>query len=410
MHRSPTYFRLNKHSLWIFIALLFFAFMAPEQPKDKKKLEQSKKKLENQIGYTRKLLKETSSKKKASLNELSLIKRQISNRKELILVYNREIQQANVEINQHNQDIEDLETQLAQLKLDYGSLIYQSYKARNHTDQWMYIFSSEDFYQAFSRIRYLNAISDSRKAAVKRILNNEESIRQEIALLEKLKEERYALMTSKEQEAQKLNQNKNQQQVVVQRIANKEKDLKRQLAQQRKEWKKLNDEIKRIIAEEMKKQGSSDKPGRIPLTPAEKELAANFAGNKGKLPWPSERGQITGKFGSHPHPYLRVTVDNKGVDIRTEKGSTARAVFDGKVKTIIQLGKFKAILVQHGSYFTVYSNLSEVYVSPNEMIKTKQALGLVGTSSETGETVLHFELWSTKTNTPQNPQYWLLRK
>lgn len=391
-----------------FLLLFVFLLINPVQSQDKKTLEKSKRKLENQIGYTRKLLNETATKKKASLNDLSLLNRQIKNRQELIDVYNREIKQADAEILNLRNQIADLKKDLERLKEEYGILVYQSYKSRNQVDQWMYIFSADDFYQAYNRIKYIKAIGETRKEAAARIYKKEASLNDEITKLEDLKKSRLELMTSKEQEARELITDKSQKQEAVNGIVKKEKELKHELAQQQKEWQKLNDEIKKIIESQMKKTNSGNKEDkRIPLTPEEKLLAENFVGNRGKLPWPSERGQITSAFGPHPHPQLRITIDNKGVDIRTEQGAKARAVFEGKVIRIIQLGKFKAVLIQHGSYFTVYSNLSDVYVTEGDKVATKQELGLVGTSSETNETILHFELWSSSTNTPQNPEYWI---
>jgi septal ring factor EnvC (AmiA/AmiB activator) len=308
--------------------------------------------------------------------------------------------------------INELQKDLTKLKADYGLLVYQSYKTRNQTDQWMYIFSADDFYQAFNRIKYIKAIGETRKEAAARIYEKETSLQSQINRLENVKKDRLNLMTAKEQEAKSLISDKSHKEAAVTGIIKKEKELKQQLATQQKEWKKLNDEIKRIIEASMKKttvtvKGKTTETKKIPLTPEETTLASNFAGNKGKLPWPSERGQIISSFGPHPHPQLHVTIDNKGIDIRTERGTKARAVYAGKVNRIIQIGKYKAILIQHGSYFTVYSNLSVVYVSENENVATKQVIGLIATSSDSDETILHFELWSSQTNTPLNPEYWI---
>ncbi|MBN2746049.1 MAG: peptidoglycan DD-metalloendopeptidase family protein [Bacteroidales bacterium] len=395
--------------IFLMIALLIgLLFPMSIWSQNKNALEKSKRNLEKEIGYTRKLLKETENQKKVSINEISLLNKQIKSRQELIEVYNREISQAEIEIKQAKKQIEELQASLKKLKEEYGKMIYQTYKSRNAADQWMYVFSSNDFYQAYNRIKYLRAIGEARKEAAQNIVDKESELNQRIAALEQIKQDRINLMTSKEQEASNLIHDKSRKEIAVKKISEKEKELKQQLAQKQKEWQKLNDEIKKIIAAQMKKAGKADKEaGRLPLTPEEKLLAESFAGNKGKLPWPLERGQIISSFGSHPHPELHVTVDNKGVDIRTEKMARARVVFEGKVVRIIQLGRFKAVLIQHGSYFTVYSNLSEVYVTEGQKVNTKDELGLVGTSNETGETILHFELWSTKTNKPQNPEYWI---
>jgi len=403
--RFINYFNPNKLICFLSIILLLFAVI-PAQAQNKKKLERSKVKLEGKISYTKKLLNETKHQKKASLNDLSLLNNQIRNRKELVAVYGREIKQADLEIATIKSDINTLQADLKKLKKEYGNLIYQSYKSRSQTDQWMYIFASKDFYQAYSRIKYLQEVNEYRREKVAQILVKEKKLKERIKNLEVLKESRLQLLISKEAEADALLGDKGEKQKKINSIVKKEKELNRRLAQQRREWRKLNNKIKEIIAAKMKKNNTG-KPGRLPLTPEEKRLSTSFAANKGKLPWPLNRGQITSRFGKHPHPNLHVTVDNKGVDIRCEKGAMARAVFTGKVVSILSLPRYSAVLIQHGNYFTVYSNLVEIYVSEGEMVKTKQQIGLVGTDKESGETILHFELWSSTNNAPQNPERWI---
>ena len=399
--------RFNYHFIFFILTFIFVIFATfSSQAQNKQSLEKSKKKLEGKIAYTKKLLHETKNQKKASLNDLSLLNSQIRNRKELVVVYTREIKQADIEISDIKTEILGLRKELKNLKKEYGDLIYQSYKSRSKTDQWMFVFASDDFYQAYRRIKYLQEVSEYRREKADLIIAKQEKLKERISALEILKNNRLQLLTAKEAEADALLNDKSEKQKKVNSILKKEKELNRQLAQQRKEWRKLNDAIKKIIAAKMKKNNSG-KPGRLPLTPEEKKLSATFVANKGKLPWPSARGQITSRFGPHPHPTLHVTVDNKGVDIRCEKGAMARAVFTGKVVSIIPLPKYTAVLIQHGNYFTVYSNLVEVYVSEGEMVKTKQQIGLVGTDKDNGETILHFELWSSSTNAPQNPEKWI---
>jgi septal ring factor EnvC (AmiA/AmiB activator) len=391
----------------VLILLFVFLLVLPAVSQDKKKLEKSKRQLEHKIRYTRKLLNETKHKKRASLNEISLLNSQIRTRKQLIVLYNSEIKAADLQIGVLKEDISNLDNDIKRLKKEYGRLIYQSYKARSKTDQWMFVFASRDFYQAYKRIKHLKEINEYRREKVEKIVQKEEEKKKSIADLEALKQNRLELLIAKEAEADALLNDKNIKQQKVKTIIQKEKELKNQLAAQRREWQKLNNEIKRIIAAQMKRTDASN-PKRIPLTPAEKKLSASFAGNKGKLPWPSVRGQITSRFGKHPHPNLHVTIDNKGVDIRCEKGAVARAVFDGKVASVIQLPKYKAVLIQHGNYYTVYSNLTDVFVVEGDMVKTKQQLGMIGTDKDSGETILHFELWSATSNTPLNPESWIL--
>lgn len=386
--------------------MMFGMPLTSDAQNSKKKLESNKRKIERKIKYTRKLLNETRNLKKASLNEISLLNSQIRNRKELVRVYGMEVKQADKDIVQKEEQIKALEKDLLQLKAEYGNLIYQSYKARNKGDQWMYIFASKDFYQAYNRIKYLQEVNEYQRAKADEIEQNKKQLQEEILRLEELKKNRLQLLLDKENEAKKLLKNKVQKQEKVRNISNKEKELRSRLKKQQREWRQLNDKIKKIIEAQMRKtdKGSTR---RIPLSPAEAALGKSFAGNKGKLPWPSERGQIVSNFGKSPHPTLHVFVDNKGIDIRCEKGAYARAVFKGKVKSVIQLPQYQAVLVQHGNYFTVYSNLSRVFVKEGDMLDTKEKVGVVKENDD-GETILHFELWSSKINSPVNPKYWIL--
>ena len=213
-------------------------------------------------------------------------------------------------------------------------------------------------------------------------------------------------MITKENEKQELEKDKRQNNQILRSLQEAEKDLKRQLNQQQADWNKLNKEIQRLIEKELAPpKGKSNE--RLAMSPADVQLSKDFAANIGKLPWPTQRGSITSHYGKHDHPQLHVVIDNKGVDFACEKGEVARAVFEGVVVKIIQLPRFKAVLIKHGDYFTVYNKLDQIFVTEGEKITTKQSLGTVWTDQDTGETVLHFEL--RKQIDPLNPENWLLK-
>jgi len=395
--------KLYRFILLVLVNILIFN---PLLAQDKSKLEDSKKKIEAKIQYTKKLLNETKNLKRNSINEISLLNSQIKNRANLIVVLNTEIVQTESSIVKLSRETKSLEEQLKKLKLEYGNLIYQSYKSSNQYDQWMFILASEDFYQAFNRVKYLQEINEFRREKAEKISKKEMDLRRGISELQKSKNDRLNLMVSKKVEAESLVNDKNIKQQKVKSFSQKELELRKELAAQKNEWDRLNQEVKKTIAKKINKVDV--KSGKVvPLTSQESALSQNFIDNKGKLPWPSERGQLVGKFGLQQHPTLSINIDNKGIDIRCEKGAMARTVFEGKVVSVLQLPKFMAVIIQHGSYFTVYSNLTEVTVSEGSNVKTKQNIGRVGTNKESGETILHFELWSSKTNTPLNPQSWI---
>ncbi|RLD45835.1 MAG: hypothetical protein DRI86_04895 [Bacteroidetes bacterium] len=372
----------------------------------KKQLQSKQRRLEKNISYTKKLLNETKHKKKSSLNQLNLLQQQVKERKRLINAYSNEIVLIDNQINIDRKNIEELKSELKQLKKEYANLIYQSYKSRSQYDQWMFIIASTDFYQAMRRIRYLKEYNTYRRSKADDIIQTKAKIEEEIASYEKQKDERLGLLITKENETQELEKDRLRKKSVINRLQQKEKDLRKQLLQQQKEWNKLNKKLQKIIEEEMRKNSKNN--NRLPMTPAEVQLSKDFVSNIGKLPWPMKRGAIISHFGKHNHPQLHVTIDNKGVDFQCEQSTIARAVFAGKVARIIQMAKYKAVLVKHGNYFTVYNKLGQIFVKEGDMLTTKQKIGVVMTDKDSGETVLHFELW--KQLQPQNPEKWIIKR
>jgi len=396
---------------YLFQILFVIALIAVVNPqygfaqKKKTQLKAKQRKIEKKISYTKKLLNETKNKKASTLTEYNLLKSQVHDRKLLIRSYNSEVQMIDAQIKENRQFISQLNNDLQNLKEEYAALIYQSYKARNSYDQWMFLFASKDFYQAYRRIKYLKEYNEYRRDKANEIQEMTRLLKDEVQELEKKKDERLGVLIVKEQETRSLEDDSRKKQKIVQDLKSQERSLKRKLRKQQREWKKMDKEIQRLIELELRK--NSKGKGRLPLTPAEQKLSKSFATNAGKLPWPSERGIITSRYGVHAHEQLNnVQVNNKGIDIRCEKGTFARAVFSGKVVNVIQLPRFYAILIKHGDYYTIYNKLSVVYVSKGDMVTTKQRLGTVWTNPENNETVLSFEL--RKLTKPQNPEKWLL--
>jgi len=390
----------------LFIVLLF-ATVSPQNTyaqKKKSQLKAKQRKIEKKISYTKKLLGETKNKKDATLTEYKLLQGQVNDRKMLIRTYNSEVEMLEAQIKEKRQNINQLNENLLNLKEEYAALIYQSYKSRNTYDQWMFLFASEDFYQAYRRMKYLQEFNEYRRSKAEEIINTTRALEDEIQELEKKKDERLGVLIVKEQETRSLENDSRKKAKAVQDLKSQERKLKQDLRKQKNDWRKMDKEIQRLIELELRKNNSGK--GRLPLTPAEQKLSKSFAANMGKLPWPSERGIITSKYGVHAHEQLNnVQVNNKGIDIRCEKGSSARAVFSGKVVKVIKLPQYYAVLVSHGNYFTIYNRLSTVSVSTGDMLETKQRIGTVWTNTENGETILSFEVRKVKDT--QNPEKWL---
>ena len=400
----------NSIKNFVSIVLIFFIISASYAQKDKKaKLQQNKKNIEKQISYTNKLLRDTKKSKKVSLNQLVLIKNKIGKRQELITTINYEISYLDKEIKQTQAEIEKLTQDLKNLKDEYAKMVYFAYKNMNSYDRLMFIFSAEDFNQAYRRLKYLQQYNSYRKMQAELITKTRVLLNEKKNDLEQQKSEKVELLITKESEKNLLNREKKKKNNTVVQLKRKEKKLLKKIRLKEAQARRLQKEIQAIIAAEMRKSGAKSPKYAFSLTPEEKILSNSFSTNKGKLPWPSERGIVSSTYGVHPHPVLnQIVTENFGIDILTSKNAMARAVFKGTVRFIISISNTKAVGVKHGEYFTLYSNLDEVYVTKGETVSTKQIIGKVHTDSEDNKTELHFELW--KGDKKQNPAYWLARK
>ena len=371
-------------------------------------LEKQKSELKRDIDYKNKLLHQTKKSKKRSLNELVLLKKKISNRGKLISTLKDEIFLIEGQIDEKQNEINFKEKELQALKEEYAKMIYYAYKTRSSYDQLMFILASESVNQAYKRLKYLQQYSSFRKIQVELIMEAQSDLNNAIAELEEQKVEKELLLQSKQDENNALLTDKNESQKVLNELHSKEKQLKDEIKKKESESKRLQKAIQKIIADEMRKQNKGKKGGFV-LTPEALALSSNFANNKGKLPWPTEKGVITEYYGQHPHPVLRgIKVNNNGVDIATEEGAMARAVFTGEVSAVIVIpGMGKAIMVRHGEYITVYSNLKDVFVQKGDKVDTKQKIGLAITDPAEGKTEVHFELW--KGQATMNPSGWLFK-
>lgn len=400
---------ISLHKILTFI-FLFLIFCATAQNK-KEKLQKDKKKLESEIAFTNKLLKETKKNTQASLNQLVLINKQIRQREGLISNIKSEINYINSLIAQNNKSVEILKKELAALKEQYAKMIYNAYINRNTNNKLMFLFASKDFNQAYMRMKYLQQYSEYRKKQALQIQEKQADLTLKIQELETMQKDKKELLGSQHNEKQKLDQEKTLQSKTVSGLQKKEQDLMKTLKQKEEAAKKLQKAIETIIAEEIKKAAerakSNKTSGNYALTPEEMALSNNFESNKNKLPWPLVRGVITSYFGEHPHPVLPgIMVNNKGVDMTTSKGSKARAVFDGTVVRVIEMPVYRnVVIISHGNYYSVYSKLDDVYVKQGQKVKTKQDIGLVHTITEESKTELHFEIW--KGDTFLNPVQWL---
>jgi len=377
---------------------------------DRSDLQKRKNKLLEEIDLSNEVLQQTQKDKNLSYNQLKTLSQKISIRAQLIRTIQKEVGYIQEEITLTEIQNIGLQTELDSLKIEYAHLVKQAYKSSRHFNRLLFLFSSTDFKQAYKRATYIRQIAQYRQIQTQTIEQKQSSLEISIIVLKKQHSLKQNLIDNKRFENRLLNQEQALQSVSLAALSEKEKELKSALNQKRKQRKKIQKEIERIIAEELRKANSSGSVINFASTPEAIALSNNFTSNKGKLPWPVAKGLIISKFGKQKHPILAgVTIENNGVEIATEQHSPCRSVFDGKVSSVLVMPNgTKVVMIRHGEYISVYSNLSEVYVEKGQSLNTKDQLGLVFTSIQEGSTIIDFQLW--KSTQKLNPQLWLMRK
>lgn len=382
----------------------------------KKELEKKKQKLQREIDETNKQLKETSKNKKLTSQQVAALKKKIRLRQEMINDITKEMAGLESQIGQTGNEITSLETRMRQLKKEYANMLQFAQRNRSSYQRLMFVFSSEDFNQAYRRMIYMRQISTHRKHQAELITGTQMELNQKKENLESQMTEKQSLMDNELDQKTELEKDKKEQDKILTGLQQREEKLKRQLAEKQRAKKKLDraiDDLVRKEIESAKKKATASGKKNVTnenvftLTPEAQKLSSGFSSNRGRLPWPVEKGRISERFGEHPHPELKgVKVNNNGVDIRSVSGSSARAVFEGEVTGVINIpGANSAVIIRHGEYLSVYSNLESVRVKKGDKISTKQVIGKVFTDPETGFAELHLEIW--KGIQKLNPESWL---
>jgi septal ring factor EnvC (AmiA/AmiB activator) len=396
----------------------------------RKKLEAERKALVEKIQQTQKILAETQVKQQSTLSQLKNITSQIKTREEIIANIQSEITEVDAQIREARATLDTLKQDLERLKAEYARSIQGAYKARNVYDKMMYVFAAENFNQALKRMRYLNQYSDYRIQQAELIWRTQKEIIEALEKLLDIRRQKQMLVGIKQQEKKELEKDKQQESKVLTQLQTREVTLKRQLAENEKSAKKLNKAIEDLIAkeieearkrEEARRKAEAAKAGPktetkvssskdMYMTPEVQKLSDDFTSNKNNLPWPVDRGYITERFGTHPHPTIKgAMVNNNGVNIATDPGAKVKAVFKGKVRSIFSIpGMGKVVLINHGKYFTAYAKLKVVLVEEGQEVNARDVIGVVLTDEEENETEVHIEIWNI--DKKEDPEMWLKRR
>ena len=371
----------------------------PSFAQDTKEQEARKARLEREIEIIDRQLKENASRSSSMLADLSLIRKKVSNRKELVAASDRQIRKYNDDIYLTQRQINAMQARVDTLTVHFGRLVRSAYRNRDTRVWYMYMLASDDIGQAFRRMGYFKGLSEQMKSEAKKIRQAQEELESRKEELSRLKDDAEALRKTRVKELADLNKDEKEADAVVKQLQKNRKKYESQLAAKKKEVNALNREIERIVAAAMKAKSSGKK------TEVDTRLDAAFANNKGKLPWPAD-GPVVGRFGKHFHPvYKNLELPpNNGIDIALAKGTQIKAVFGGVVSQIMVMpGYNQCVLVQHGNYFTLYCKLRSLNVAVGDEVKTSDVIGSVDAIG--GQVQLHFEIW--KGSSPQNPEAWL---
>ncbi|MEN9913381.1 MAG: hypothetical protein RL528_96 [Bacteroidota bacterium] len=438
---------------------LFFVIQFGFSQTNSKSLKKEQQQLESKISNTKKLLKQVKSNQQNSLNAIRLIDNQIKSREDLVRIYDNQVRAAEIEIIEKKQRINRLKERISNLKTQFRSMMLYSYKHRGNHRNIMFILSSQNYKEAYKRNNYLKKLAEIQKKQVAIIKQNQKVIYSDIQTINNNKQEKLSIIEEKKTEKKLIEIDRGVKQQTFNKFKQEEKNLFTQLEVAEKKKQNLKQEITKAIKLEIlveqRKQEEIAKKERAKKEKAEKEkteklaneekkivnaetkkeklesksientenkivstytepkesiaLGKNFQLSKGLLPWPVNSGSITEKYGKNPHPTLNgVVTNNNGIDITCSIGSNVRAVFGGEVSSIFSIqGAGKVIIVKHGNYRSVYSNIKDTYVKIGAKVATKQNIGSL--IQEGNISICHFEIHQVINGVTQslNPSIWI---
>lgn len=384
----------------IFILALSLLLPLRSLAQDTRAQESRKAALEREIALIDSQLKDNAKKRDNALNSLTLIRKKVADRKELLAGSDRELTRLNAAVKSKKAEIDRIQNRLDTLSAYYSKLISSAYRNRDSRVWYMYILASDNVGQAFRRIGYMRNLSSSLNRQGDKIKATREELQKETDSLMVLKSEAQAIRNKRAADLASLKSEEKEAAALVSNLQRNKTRYQQQLAAKKKQVEALNREIERIIASAV-----GGKSGSKPSKPVDVKLDAEFARNMGKLPWPAV-GPVVDHFGQHYHPvFTKVKLPfNNGINIALAKGTDIKSVFNGVVKQIVVMpGYGKCVLVQHGNYFSFYCRLGTVSVKAGDKVSTGDVIGKIDTIDNM--TQLHFQIWQgTK---PQNPELWL---
>ena len=401
-----------KHVL-LGIGLVILASTQMQAQKNQAQLEERRQALQKEIDQINNLVVKGRTEQKSILAQIEELDLKLKVRQDLIEVTNDQINWLTRQIANNQAEITSLRKELLKRKEDYAEMIVKSFKARNEKSKLMFVLSAENFQQAYLRLRYIKQYAEYQKEQADLIAKQTEDLQNKTRALLAQKADKDKLIKANREAKRIIELDRETTAVLMAEIKRSLTTYEQQISQKQQESNAIDREIANLIRLAREKSntaaGKSTTSKTFALTPEDKALAASFAANNGKLPWPVEKGVVVLRFGKQAHPVVKTAIiDSQGVRIATPENENVRAVFQGEVYAIMapKYGN-TTVMIQHGNYFTIYRNLTEISVKKGDKVSAKQTIGKVLKNKSNGESVLNFSVF--KDTEPQNPANWIYK-
>jgi septal ring factor EnvC (AmiA/AmiB activator) len=388
------------------LIILFLILIFNEcEGQSREELQEQKQKAFEEIKITRELMEKTAQQRAGSVQQVRLLQKGIDSRAGLIRTLENEIKNIDGQIDATQGEIRKLTAENERNKEEYARLIYYAYRNHTNYEKLMYILAGATISQSYQRYKYLKYISEYRVRKAGQIEAMVSELGRKNENLTLLRNSKLALLEDKDREQTELEKEKGRQSAIISQLKRQESRLKKEIEEKERIARELETKIREIIEAEARKLNASNIYAA--LTPEQELVGNDFRNNKGKLPWPVERGIITTGFGNNEYPGLvGSSLKNNGIDIDSAPGTKVRSVFNGEVtKVFAILGANYTVLIRHGEYLSVYQNLVNVQVKSGDKVITKEILGDAFTNKENNVAMVHFEVWRERSIL--NPEDWL---
>ena len=399
--------RLLSKTLFYLFLFSVIQLNAQDYQERQKKLEAQKISLKKEISQINNLIADSKKRSKNLANDLEDLQLKISVRDKLININNSQLNNLTSIINNQNDRIAGLESDLTNLKTEYEKIIYNSYKKRSTQMKLMFLFASENINQAFKRFQYFKQYSKYRKKQADRIVKVQNDIEDTVDSLVIIKNQKQKIIQENQDIKKSLSKEKKQQDDLFDSLLKNQKNYAAQISEKEKQAKLIDNEIEKLIRLAIAESNNNKNSTNFALTPEGRIVSSNFQANRGRLPWPVKEGVIVRRFGTQPHPVVRTTtINSNGISIATSSNSIAYSVFDGEVLSVYGFsGGNPGVLIRHGKYISNYQNLSSIFVKKGDKINANDEIGIVFTNESNGKTILKFNIFNELK--PENPVIWL---